>query len=875
MFEGNLRLAGRRRPVRPARTTAALLLTMALGAAVALTPWPQDQVAAAPTRPADSAGAAVVGSASYPVPSSAVHAAPWGGDSAPGTASAPVRTVARALALAPAGGTVVLRGGVYNEQLAIYKQVTLQNYPGEEAWLDGSTGVSGWVRDGSRWRHDGWKTRFDASPTYTKGAPDNTAKDWRFVSPNAPMAAHPDQVWIDGARQKQVASLSAVTAGSFFLDESTSRLYVGSDPGGRSVAASNLPQAINIRAAGVVVRGIGMRRYAPSVWHTGALTLEKPDITLENVHVSEMATSGISIQAKGARLRQVTVSYAGMLGIHARFADDLLLSKVLARRNNIESFNIAPVSGGAKLGASHGVTVVDSNFSDNYGPGFWEDLSVYDTVIRGSNFNRNSGDGLFLELSARAVVGDSLFLHNQLDGIKVNNTSNVQIWNNTFVGNSRSLWLVQDQRRNTDRSDQAVDPRRPWPDPEMPWQTQDITVSNNVLGLQGGSATCVLCVEDYSGKESAEAMRIRVNGNVYNRASASAPSTLTVWSRGAGYPATFPTLAAFKSGTGQEARGREVTGSSVISATGELSSDVQSQAGSTAVGLPSDIAQALGRPTGTTRLGVWDSGSVGAPAPGPAPTPTPTPVPTPKPTPTPTSKPTPTPTPTPVPAPIPVPAPNPNTAVGQILALDDFTRSHSGGWGTAAVGGAWTVPAQAAQFNVAQGSGTVRLGAGDGFAARLNQVSATGVNARIAMSVDQPPGSPGYFVSLVGRQVGATGDYRAKYGIAANGTVAIWLVRTTGGTETVLSSVATGLKYSVGDTLVFRTEVTGTNPTTVRAKVWKINTGEPTGWAVSATDAAANLQAPGSVGFYAYSAGTANGVPVVVSVDGLLVRAAR
>ena len=245
-------------------------------------------------------------------------------------------------------------------------------------------------------------------------------------------------------------------------------------------------------------------------------------------------------------------------------------------------------------------------------------LLGHDTVIRGSNFNRNSGDGLFLELSARAVVGDSLFLHNQRDGIKVNNTSNVQIWNNTFVGNSRSLWLVQDQRRNTDRSDQAVDPRIPWPDPEMPWQTQDITVSNNVIGLQGGSATCVLCVEDYSGKESAEAMRIKVNGNAYNRSSASAPSTLTVWSRGSGYPATFPTLAAFKSGTGQEARGREVTGSTVISATGELSADVQSQAGSTAVGLPSDIAQALARPSGTTRLGVWDTGSGGAPAPGPA-----------------------------------------------------------------------------------------------------------------------------------------------------------------------------------------------------------------------------------------------------------------
>ena len=143
------------------------------------------------------------------------------------------------------------------------------------------------------------------------------------------------------------------------------------------------------------------------------------------------------------------------------------------------------------------------------------------------------------------------------------------------------------------------------------------------------------------------------------------------------------------------------------------------------------------------------------------------------------------------------------------------------------------------------------------------------------MSVDQPPGGPGYFVSLVGRRVGTTGDYRAKYGIAANGNVAIWLVRTSGGGETVLSSLATGLKYTVGETLVLRTEVTGTAPTTVKAKVWKINSPEPADWAITATDGTTGLQKAGSVGLYAYSAGTAYGAPVVVSVDGLLVRSVR
>jgi hypothetical protein len=829
--------------------------SLVVGIAIAVAPFQTDLVSAEVPRPAESAGTSPIGTASYAVPSGAIHVAPWGSDGASGSASAPLRTLTRALVVAPSSGTIVLRAGSYNEQVAVYKTLTIQNYPGEQVWLDGSTTVSGWVKDGTRWRHDGWTVRFDHSPTYTKGAQDSTNQYWQFVNTTtAPMAAHPDQLWIDGSRQKQVASLSAVTAGSFYLDESSSKLYVGSDPTGRTVAASNKAQAMNIRASGVVIRGIGIRRFAPSVWHVGAVTLENPNATLENVHISEMATTGLSVQSSGARLRQVTVSYSGMLGIHGRYADDLVLDKVLSRRNNIESFNITPVSGGAKLGTSRGIKVIDSNFSDNYGPGFWEDMSVYNTVVRGSNFNRNSGDGLFLEISARAVVGDSLFLNNKLDGIKVNNTSNVKIWNNTFTGNSRSVWLAQDYRRNTNQYDPAVDKRIPWPDPEMPWQLDDVTLSNNVLGLPGNSTNSVLCVEDYSGKETAEAMRIKVNGNVYNRMSSSSPTWLTIWSRGASNPAVFTTLAAFKSGTGQEARGREYTGSAVVSDTGALAESVQSLASSIAVGLPSDVAAAIGRPAGSTRLGAWSTSATSTPSPTPAPTPTPTP------SPTPTSTPT------------VAPGPNPTTT-GGVIAQDDFGRSVSGGWGNAEVGGNWTIPAAADRFAVAGGSGTIRLLAGDGFAARLDQVASTSSNVRIAMSVDQPPAGAGYFVNVIGRKVGSYGDYRAKFSIAANGTVSVWLVKTVGGTETVLSSAPTGLKYTVGETLVLRTQVSGTGSTTLRAKVWKINAVEPAAWSVSATDSTGGLQAPGSLGLYAYSGGTSNGAPVVAYVDGLIVRA--
>ena len=364
-----------------------------------------------------------------------------GNDSNSGTQAAPFRTIAKAVSAAPSGATIVIRGGIYRETVKIYnKTLTVQNYPNEAVWMDGSTPLTGWVSDGSLWRKDGWTTRFDHSPTYTQGAPDNTKPYWQFVNPNTyPMAAHPDQLFIDGVAQQQVKSRSLVTAGTFYLDEATSKLYLGSNPSGKAVDAGAVFKAMSIQGANSVIRGIGIRRYSNSVFHMGVVTIEQPGVRMENVVIEDSATTGISVQDPNVTLNKVTVRRSGMLGISGGYADNLTLTQVLSTQNNDEHFNIAPVSGGIKLGHTRGVRVTSSSFSGNYGHGFWEDMSCFDTIIRQSTFTDNVGTGIFLEISAKAIVGDNLIARNQEFGIKVNNTSNVKIWNNTFVGNGRPL----------------------------------------------------------------------------------------------------------------------------------------------------------------------------------------------------------------------------------------------------------------------------------------------------------------------------------------------------------------------------------------------------------------------------------------------------
>ncbi|HRW18429.1 MAG TPA: right-handed parallel beta-helix repeat-containing protein [Dermatophilaceae bacterium] len=559
-----------------------------------------------PTPAAGSAGSLPVGGASYALPAAGIYVAPWGSDAAAGSSSSPVRSLARAVALVPSGGTVVLRAGTYHERdVVVAKPMTIQAYPSEAVWLDGSETVTGWVADGAGWRRDGWTVRFDSSPTYTQGAPDGAAPYWQFVNPSQPMAAHPDQVFVNGAPMRQVASRGQVTQGSFFLDTATSQLYLGSNPTGATVAASTYHKALSIRTSDVTIKGIGVRRFSPSVFHMGSITVEGPRVRFENVVVEDSATTGVSVLREDCSLDRVTIRRSGMLGLQGRFADRLVLARVLSEQNNVERFNIAPVAGGVKLGQTRGVTVRDSSFVGNYGHGFWEDMSVYNSTFANSAFTDNVGTGLFLEISAKKVVVSNLIARNQEFGIKVNNTSDVQIWNNTFVGNGRPLNLVQDSRRNTNRSDPAVDPRVAWPDPAMPWTLGNpLVVRNNVVAQSTTAANCLLCVEDYSFQMTGQQMGVSANSNVYHRASTSQPTWISVWSRGTTVnPYVFTTLAQLQATVGQETRGREFVGSAIVDSAGALTPAVASLASSIAEPLPASIASIAGQPAGSVRLG--------------------------------------------------------------------------------------------------------------------------------------------------------------------------------------------------------------------------------------------------------------------------------
>ncbi|TFC87368.1 PKD domain-containing protein [Cryobacterium sp. TMT1-21] len=202
---------------------------------------------------------------------------------------------------------------------------------------------------------------------------------------------------------------------------------------------------------------------------------------------------------------------------------------------------------------------------------------------------------------------------------------------------------------------------------------------------------------------------------------------------------------------------------------------------------------------------------------------------------------------------------------GTALAQDSFTRSSTNGFGTAETGGAWTVSGTASNFAVSGGTANITLPRGSNRFAYLASVSSSDTEVRATVGFPRQSASSNY-VGLIGRRVG-TATYGTRAVIGANGSVQLQLVRNT---DIQMRAVTVaGLTYATGDRLQFRLQVTGTSPTTIQAKVWKVGTAEPANWQATVTDATAGLQSAGSIGLYSYLSSSATPTSLVVSFDDL------
>ncbi|MGM7679304.1 PKD domain-containing protein [Microbacterium sp. A94] len=190
------------------------------------------------------------------------------------------------------------------------------------------------------------------------------------------------------------------------------------------------------------------------------------------------------------------------------------------------------------------------------------------------------------------------------------------------------------------------------------------------------------------------------------------------------------------------------------------------------------------------------------------------------------------------------------------LVQDDFDRTSGPGWGSASIGGAWTVTGGSqAAATVGDGQGKMNLIAGDTRHNTLNPIATTDVLLATTFSVDQGPETGGSYIGVIARD-SAAGRYLVRAWLRPDGTV--WLVAHRGATV-LLAQPVSGVSFAANTSYTLKVAVIGS---TITAKIWNTTASEPANWQLTTTDATP-LQGGGGVGLSGNRSGsstTANGV---------------
>jgi parallel beta-helix repeat protein len=546
-----------------------------------------------PTVPATAsgAGAAALGSTAYPIPAGAIFVAQGGNNANPGTATSPKGSVAAAINAAPAGGTVVIRAGYYHEQLVITKAVTLQSYPGEVVWFDGTVPVTGFTKSGTTWVAP-WTVVHDHTLGYH-----TWENDTRYLQPGYPLAAWPDQAYVNGTQLKQVAP-SAVVAGTFAVDYTNKRLIIGEDPAGKDIRAADLEQAIETQVPGVTIRGIGFRRYANPIMANGLIRVAKDNSRVENVRIDDAATIGLSISGN-VKVDRVTINRAGMVAYMGHYADNSTITNSVASNNNYENFNNLPEAGGIKYTSSRFVTIQGNVVANsNMAKGIWLDESCYGINILSNTVTNSGRAAIQVEISAKGVIADNRVSGGMM-GIYLFDSGDFTVANNLAYDTTHAdIYLSQDERRQATYS-VGRDIRQPVPDPTNPWLLRNILVINNVMGKDTAPSYFQFYVLDKATRIDADAMNITLNGNLGVKKSLSTDATFIGWGGTDNVTVEkYDTGEAFNAAKGKTWR------NALVAAGTAVDEELRQAAASTiAVPLSDSVATLLGVPAGTAKVG--------------------------------------------------------------------------------------------------------------------------------------------------------------------------------------------------------------------------------------------------------------------------------
>ncbi|MDX2702139.1 hypothetical protein PV350_04670 [Streptomyces sp. PA03-6a] len=198
-------------------------------------------------------------------------------------------------------------------------------------------------------------------------------------------------------------------------------------------------------------------------------------------------------------------------------------------------------------------------------------------------------------------------------------------------------------------------------------------------------------------------------------------------------------------------------------------------------------------------------------------------------------------------------------------ALDAFGRTSASGWGSADIGGAYTLfGGVAGDFTVTGGTGRISITAIN--SSRIALIPAAAANVDLRAQFQTPAlatGGPQYG-GIVARALGGNDHYYARLSFNTNQTVTLVLQRRLASVQTDLATVVVpGLTHAANTPVIVRLRVFGSS---LQARAWLVGAPEPAWWHAEASDS--TLPAAGSIGVRTILDGAnTNTLPFLVQFD--------
>ena len=348
---------------------------------------------------------------------------------------------------APAGSTFWFEPGVHRMTTAITPREGDSFHGGAGAVLSGAKVLSSWAVDGDTWKATG-QTQQGSVTAHS-------------CAVGYPLCNRPEELFIDDVRMLHVASIGAVTTGTWHFDYDNDTIYIGDDPSGKTVETSFVNHAIWGNADNVTVKNLTVEKFANAA-QTGAIWSERSGGDGGNWLVEGCTVRlnhGVGIRVGyGAVVKGNTVTRNGQMGVASVGGTGTLFEDNEISYNNEAGYDYGWEGGGSKFVGTDGLILRGNFVHHNYGPGLWCDIDNINTLYEDNIVEDNAHNGIFHEISYDAIIRNNVVNRNGLDvgtssygwvygaGIFVSNSPNVEVYGNTVEGNLNGITAVNQNR---------------------------------------------------------------------------------------------------------------------------------------------------------------------------------------------------------------------------------------------------------------------------------------------------------------------------------------------------------------------------------------------------------------------------------------------